>query len=357
MSCPEAPVTVAVSAGAPAKAVNLHGFEPGQAVEGCWDGEWLAASVKGPGATGVLITWEDGSMSDMPPDQVRPRGAAAAPAPSAAQPAPRAHVIAVPAAAARAPPPPPPTPGGLSPEERAETAKVCEEQLPEPVLPTSDKGMTDATKAALVGAAREGNKRVLEINETLLREVKRLRSVNTQIKQKSATDRLQQKMVLEQRVRLRVQALEVKQRAEAAYADPSSSGLNLDPGSLLNHLCHLRGWPYPADEYKSIPLPVQPRQPFGKGQKRACEYICVMKLVKKTEDGKEETELYEGDKSTQKKEAKQSAIKKLILAQFPECDSFEQVKQKVGVEHANRKKRRAQGGGGWGGGGWKKRGW
>eukprot|EP00662_Eupelagonemidae_sp_cell21_P009034 gene9034-27533_t len=40
-----------------------------------WDDGWLPATVKGPGEAGVMITWEDGSTSDMPVEQMRPRGA------------------------------------------------------------------------------------------------------------------------------------------------------------------------------------------------------------------------------------------------------------------------------------------
>eukprot|EP01065_Artemidia_motanka_P034179 TRINITY_DN4137_c0_g1_i1.p1 TRINITY_DN4137_c0_g1~~TRINITY_DN4137_c0_g1_i1.p1 ORF type:complete len:448 (+),score=145.58 TRINITY_DN4137_c0_g1_i1:141-1484(+) len=207
--------------------------------------------------------------------------------------------------------------------------------LPESFLPVADGGMTDKEKAEMLDPVRHQNKYISARNDQLSREVKRLRSCVQQSKQRVTNNRWQERMQLEQDVKSMVDARERKvkdlqtQNAQLVADQHLATRVSHDASSVLNHWINLRGHPWPTEDFKQIPC-LNP-QSYG-GRVRTCDFICVLTM---TIDGV--TEEYEGEPSGVKKETKMSAQKNLLMAHFPECETFDEVANRVSQEMAEKK--------------------
>eukprot|EP01062_Namystynia_karyoxenos_P032460 TRINITY_DN23949_c0_g1_i1.p1 TRINITY_DN23949_c0_g1~~TRINITY_DN23949_c0_g1_i1.p1 ORF type:complete len:283 (+),score=128.04 TRINITY_DN23949_c0_g1_i1:98-850(+) len=221
--------------------------------------------------------------------------------------------------------------------------------IPAPWLRKDDCGLTDNEKHSIALRLQRENDKILALNDRIAREIRRMRSTNGTVKARVRADRMRAKMLMEERVRkeLAQQEMRHKQR-ELQRRDPPR--ILSDVNALLNHYCLSRGMGVPRDEYRSVPL----KHPISRPGKtpRTHDYACTL-VVQRA--GSEEE--FEGEPAPTKKAAKAACSKRLLLAQFPECDSFEQVAEKLGREHEEKRKRRlaAVGTGGWKGGkgGWK----
>lgn len=190
--------------------------------------------------------------------------------------------------------------------------------------------MTDREKQAHVLPARVESKRIAALNDEIGKEVKRLRVTLGAMKQKLTTERFAEKATLEKHVRVVVAERESQERAlqaaKAVEKPPEEIVAETSAGDSLNHICHLRGWKFPADEYKQVKA--------VKGA-ASCDYTCIMRF-----NMGDETQEIEGQPCSKKQDARLSCIKAVVLTVFPECDTFEECQTKIYQEQQERKAKR-----------------
>jgi len=200
-------------------------------------------------------------------------------------------------------------------------------------IPEDSGNLSDKQKLPLLKACRRQNDEITVGNEAKRRKVMHLREVNFQLRQRIKHDQLALRLKLESDVKPLVDEL---QELEAiAHAQRSTLDLRepVDPGVALNHLVHLRGWAFPTETFKQIPVKVRGGRQF--------DFQCEMHL----ELGSEIV-TYKGAKMTDKKSSRRDAMKRLIMAQYPELESYEEAQATISLELTERRQLRGGGPGG-----------
>eukprot|EP00756_Hemistasia_phaeocysticola_P002534 Hpha_TRINITY_DN11733_c0_g3::TRINITY_DN11733_c0_g3_i1::g.31796::m.31796 len=202
-------------------------------------------------------------------------------------------------------------------------------------IPEDSVGLTDEQKLPLVRKTREQNEEIASANEAKRRKVAWLREVNSKLKMTVKTQQLTHRLKLEADVKPLVD--ELQQLEAVAHAQRQALDLRepVDPGVALNHLIHLRGWSFPTESFKEIPVQVRGGRQY--------DYQCEMYL-----ELADRVVTYKGARQMEKKSARRDAMKRLIMAQYPELESYEEAQATITLELTERRQLRGGGGGGGG---------
>eukprot|EP01062_Namystynia_karyoxenos_P048171 TRINITY_DN3659_c1_g1_i1.p2 TRINITY_DN3659_c1_g1~~TRINITY_DN3659_c1_g1_i1.p2 ORF type:complete len:433 (+),score=105.74 TRINITY_DN3659_c1_g1_i1:100-1299(+) len=214
--------------------------------------------------------------------------------------------------------------------------------LPPLVIPGTDCGLTDQEKFDLMPFTKAQNKYISARNDQLAKEVRRLRNAARGARERCNMLRQQERDNYQRQIEPLIYERERKikemqqENAEALAAQHQAARVQHDPSSVMNNWCNLYGLNHPVEDYRQ--QPVSSPEHIGKG--KMTEFVCMLKLM--TPDGN--TEDYEGAPALLKRDAKFNAVRSLLMAQFPECETFEQVTARVSSEMADRKAKQYSGG-------------